>query len=55
MYSKTNGGQEMTIFIPKWLIWTLGIIMGVPIAFIILIALVYGLMFLYVTIKEEFK
>lgn len=42
----------MTLFIPKWLLWLFGAIVGLPIALILIVALVYGLMIIWMAYNE---
>lgn len=36
----------MTIEIPVWLLWTLGVVIGVPLLLFIIVVFAFGLMFL---------
>lgn len=42
----------MTIFIPKWIIWVIAIIIGIPIVTTLLWAFVYGLMVFWTIITD---
>ena len=42
----------MTIFIPKWILWTLGVIIGVPVAIILIVILYLGVIVFMALIDE---